>query len=150
MTDRAASLRKTDWTQVAALALGFVGLVDSAYLAFLKLTNQVVACGNVGDCEAVNNSPYAVIGGIPIALLGAAGYLLIMLAAWLDRPGQPLAETGRYAFFGLTLTGTLYSIYLTYIEFFVIRAVCPYCVVSAVVMGALFVLSVVRLRAASD
>jgi uncharacterized membrane protein len=44
----------------------------------------------------------------------------------------------------------LYSLYLTYIELFVLRAVCPFCVLSAVVMGVLFVLSIARLRAASD
>jgi uncharacterized membrane protein len=150
MTEGATSLRRSDWPRLAALILSAVGLADSAYLAFLKLTEQIVACGDVGDCQAVNNSPYAVVGGVPVALLGTAGYLLILAAVWIDRPGSAWAEAGRTAFFGLTLIGVLYSLYLTYIELFVLRAVCPFCVLSAVVMGVLFVLSIARLRAASD
>jgi uncharacterized membrane protein len=58
----------------------------------------------------------------------------------------------RLAFFGFTLAGTLYSIYLTYVEVAILRAICPFCVVSAVVMLALFIIAVYRLRAvmASD
>ena len=150
MTEGTTPLRRTDWARVAALGLALVGLADSAYLAVLKLTDQVVACGNIGDCEIVNSSRYAVIGGVPIALLGAAGFLLILIAVWIDRPAGPWAEAGRYGFFGLTLVGVLYSLYLTYLELFVLKAVCPYCVLSAVAMAALFALSIARLRAAND
>ena len=132
------------------MGLALVGLVDSIYLAVLKLTNQLAACGSLGDCESVNNSMYSEVAGVPIALLGAAAYGLILGAVWMDRPESPWSEVARYAFFGLTLVGVLYSAYLTYVEVFVLRAVCPYCVVSAVVMVALFALSIARLRAAGD
>ena len=132
------------------MGLAVVGLADSVYLTVLKLTNQLAACGSLGDCESVNNSAYSEVAGVPIALLGAAGYVLILGAIWLDRPGSSWLGIAPYAFFGLTLVGVLYSAYLTYLEVFVLRAVCPYCVVSAVVMVALFALSIARLRAAGD
>ncbi len=130
--------------------LALVGLLDSAYLAYVKLANQLASCSGIGDCETVNSSRFSEIGGVPIALLGAAGYVLILASVAVDRPGGRWEDAGRYSFFGLTLIGTLYSLYLTYIEVFVLRAVCPFCVASAVVMVALFVLSIGRLRALGD
>jgi len=150
MTAGAAPIRGVDRSRIVAVVLALVGLADSAYLAYVKLTNQLASCSNLGDCETVNSSRYSEIGGVPIALLGAAAYLIILGAVALDQPGGRWAEGGRYAFFGLSLVGTLYSLYLTYLEFFVLRAVCPFCVASAVVMILLFVLSIVRLRAPGD
>jgi uncharacterized membrane protein len=143
-------MRRVDRSRIAAVVLALVGLADSAYLAYVKLTNQLASCSNLGDCETVNSSRYSEIGGVPIALLGAAAYLIILGALALDQPGSRWAESGRYAFFGLSLIGTLYSIYLTYLEVFVLRAVCPFCVASAVAMILLFVLSIVRLQAPGD
>ena len=128
------------------MVLALLGLVDSIYLSWIKLANQVASCGPVGDCETVNNSRYAVVGGVPIAVIGAAGYLLIMALLLLDRRGGSEKEAVRFALFGVTLAGTVYSAYLTYLELYVLRAICPYCVVSALVMAGLFVLSLIRLR----
>ena len=138
--------RKRDWTWISAIALALIGLIDSIYLSYIKIANQTASCSLIGDCEAVNNSRYAVIGGVPIALLGAAGYLVILVLLYLDRPAAAGSDVIRFALFGVTLAGTLYSIYLTYLEVFVLEAICPFCVVSALVMGGLFVLSLVRLR----
>lgn len=130
------------------LVLGIIGAVDSAYLSWLKLTGSVAACSNIGDCEAVNNSRYAEIAGIPIAILGLLGYLAI-LAILLLEVKKPSWKYGlRLAFFGFTLAGTLYSIYLTYIEVAILGAICPFCVVSAIVMVALFLLAILHLRTA--
>ncbi len=131
---------------LASLLLAFAGAVDSAYLAFLKFTGAVAACSDIGDCEAVNNSKYAEIGGIPLALLGLLGYLAILAFLVLE-PRFPSWRDGLHlGVFGFTLAGTIYSVYLTYIEIFVLQAICPYCVVSAVVMLLLFVISIMRLR----
>jgi uncharacterized membrane protein len=137
---------KRDWTWIGAIVLALIGLVDSIYLSYIKLTNQTASCAVFGDCETVNNSRFAVVGGIPIAVIGAAGYLLILGLLYLDRPGAGGPEPVRLALFGVTLAGTLYSIYLTYVELFVLQAVCPFCVVSALAMIGLFVLSLIRLR----
>ncbi|MES0339063.1 MAG: vitamin K epoxide reductase family protein [Anaerolineales bacterium] len=131
---------------LASVLLALTGAVDSAYLAFLKFTGTVAACSDIGDCEAVNNSKYAEIGGIPLALLGLLGYLAILAFLILETQFPSWRDVLHLGVFGFTLAGTIYSVYLTYIEIFVLHAVCPYCVVSAVVMLLLFAISIIRLR----
>ncbi|MGD8865504.1 MAG: vitamin K epoxide reductase family protein [Anaerolineales bacterium] len=129
----------------SAVVLSFFGLVDSIYLTWIKLTGSYVTCGPIGNCEAVNSSRYAEIAGIPIALIGIFGYLTIMAVVLLEVRLPDLREVLRLAFFGFTLAGTIYSAYLTYIEIAVLNAICPYCIVSAVLMVILFGISIVRL-----
>jgi uncharacterized membrane protein len=134
------------------VVLSIVGVLDSAYLSWLKITGTVAACSNVGDCEAVNSSRYAEVAGVPIAILGLLGYFAILGVTLLENR-EPAWKSGlRLAFFGFTLAGTLYSVYLTYVEVAILRAICPFCIVSAVVMLALFIVAIYRLRAvmASD
>jgi uncharacterized membrane protein len=100
----------------------------------------------VGGCDVVNTSEYALLAGIPIALFGATAYVAILLVLWLENRNSWLSENGPLLLFGITLFGFLYSLYLTYIELFVIFAICPFCVASAVVMTIMFVLSWIRLR----
>lgn len=129
-----------------SLLLAGLGLIDAGYLTWIKLTGNVVACSNIGNCELVNNSRFADIRGVPIALLGAGAYLLILLLLGLERRSPSTGETIRMAVFGLTLVGSLYSAYLTYVEFAILRAMCPYCLASALIMLLLFALSIARLR----
>jgi len=131
------------WPSVVLAALGFV---DAAYLTWIKLTGGAVACSNVGDCEVVNNSRFAVIGGVPIALLGAGTYLLILVLLGLERSNPAAGETTRMAVFGFSLVGTLYSAYLTYVELAILKAICPYCVASSIILTLLLALSIIRLR----
>jgi uncharacterized membrane protein len=131
---------------LVSVLLVIVGAVVSAYLAFLKFTGAVAACSNIGDCDAVNNRKYAEIGGIPVALLGLLGYLAILAILVLERQFPGWKDGLLLGVFGFTLTGTIYSAYLTYIEIAVLHAICPYCVVSAVVMLLLLMISVIRLR----
>ena len=129
----------------ASVLLALTGAVDSAYLAFLKFTGTVAACSDIGDCEAVNNSKYAEIGGIPLALLGLLGYLAILAFLILETRFPSWRDGLHLGVFGFNLAGTIYSVYLTYIEIFILQAICPYCVVSAVVMLLLFAISIIRL-----
>jgi uncharacterized membrane protein len=133
------------WWVVAA-ALAAIGLVDSAYLAWLKLADRTAVCAGIGDCEAVNTSPYSEVAGIPIALLGAAAYLTVLLLLGWERRSPDRAQTARLGVFGIGLAGTLYSVYLTYLEIAVLRAICPFCVVSAVCMAGLLGVGVLRMR----
>lgn len=130
------------WISVGA---GLVGFVDSLYLTWYKIGGMVPLCEGFGDCSAVNNSRFAEIGGVPIALLGAGAYLLILALHAAEWRSLLTGETAILAVFGLGLAGTLYSAYLTYVELFVLRAVCPFCVVSAVAMTVIFVVSIIRL-----
>jgi uncharacterized membrane protein len=135
----------TDRLRWASVGLAALGALDSAYLTWVKVANATAFCSNVGDCDAVNASVYSEVVGIPIALFGLAAYLAIVAFLVLEDRGNLLREWGPLAVFGLALTGTLYSAYLTYVELFVIYAVCPYCVVSAILITGILILSIVRL-----
>ncbi len=133
-----------------SIALVAVGLLDSVYLTWIKLAHATAACAGIGDCEAVNSSIYSEIAGVPIALLGAGAYLVMLALLLLESRGGFWAENGPLGVFGLSLVGVLYSAYLTYIEVAVLYAICPFCVISAIVLVALLGVSVVRLWHAED
>lgn len=138
--------RYTDNVMRAAFLLAGLGLIDAAYLTWVKLTGSLVACSNVGNCEVVNTSRFADIRGIPIALLGAGAYLAIIVLLGLELRRPAAAEMIRMGVFGLSLVGTLYSGYLTYVELEILHAICPYCLASAIIMILLLLVSIARLR----
>jgi uncharacterized membrane protein len=131
--------------RIISLILAVIGILDSVYLSWVKITNRYALCGPIGDCESVNSSIYSEVAGIPIALLGAGAYLFIIILLLLQTQGGIWQEYGSYLIFGISLAGTLYSVYLTYLEIAVIHAICPYCVVSAIVIFLIFVISLIRL-----
>lgn len=147
MTAAQAERTPADRLRLVSAILAILGLADAGYLAWVKLANAVAACSGIGDCASVNNSRYAEMWGIPVALFGAATYLVILALLLLEGRSTENFYLFRLGVFGVTLVGTLYSAYLTYVEVAILRAICPYCVVSAGLMTALFVLSIVRLRA---
>jgi len=124
--------------------LSVIGLGVAIYLTFIETTNAKAVCGPVGDCNAVQASPFAkLFGVVPVGLVGAAGYVAILAAWFLGRSGRGrLAQLAPVAIFGMALFGVLFSIYLTYIELFVIHAVCIWCLSSAVIMALVLTLSV--------
>jgi uncharacterized membrane protein len=132
----------TIWRERLELLLILVGIGIATYLSYVKLFGLEAYCAGVGDCEAVQTSPYALFLGIPVALLGLGGYfalLAIFVVKQSDWAGW--GHLAEQVFFLSTLIGVLFSAYLTYLELFVILAVCPWCVASAVVIVLLFVLS---------
>lgn len=131
-----------------ALILSLAGLLVAGYLVWVKLMPGTPICTSFGDCEAVNNSAYSSIAGIPIALLGALAYAAIAALLLLETRLPVIATWGPLAQFGLSLTGMLYSAYLTYIEVAVLHKICPFCVTSAILISVLTVLFGVRLRKA--
>lgn len=123
-----------------------IGLVDALYLAWMKITNNPQMCiVGLGDCFTVNTSQYSEIAGIPVAVLGAAAYLCLFLILINENRTDFLQNNSVLFTFGITLTGTLFSAYLTYIELFVIKQICPFCVVSAITMFILLIISIIRL-----
>jgi uncharacterized membrane protein len=129
----------------ASILLAVLGLLDSIYLVWVKYTGTYALCGPIGNCESVNTSQYSEIFGIPISMLGAGAYAIIIVLLLLENRGQFWAEFGSMIVFGMSLVGVLYSIYLTYIEIAVLKAICPYCVISAIILFILLFLSGIRL-----
>jgi uncharacterized membrane protein len=125
----------------ATAGLAALGALISAYLTWVHYSGGLALCTGAAGCETVQASRYAVVGGVPVALLGLAAYVVLLgLALW--RPGPAGAETRRLVLFGVALAGTLYSAYLSYLELGPIGAVCPWCATSAVLMLAILALSV--------
>ena len=127
------------------LVLALLGALDAFYLTWIKLAHVQALCTSAGGCETVNTSVYSEIHGVPIALFGLAAYLAMAALFALEDRLPVLQDYAPLGVFGLALTGTLYSAYLTYVELFVLHAVCPYCVTSALLITGIFTLSVVRL-----
>ena len=131
------------WLDIAIPILSIIGLGASIYLTYVEVTHTRALCGPVGDCNAVQSSPYAKLFGIlPIGLVGAFGYIAI-LVTWLWRRFRTdsLSKIAGPVMYGMALFGTLFSIYLTYLELFVIHAVCIWCLSSAVIITALMLLN---------
>jgi len=129
----------------ASIILAVLGAADAIYLLVLKITqNELMCVGNHG-CITVNNSIYSEIYGIPVSIFGLAGYLAILAVLLLEPRWKTATENGPLAIFGMGLVGFLFSVYLTYIEAFVLFTYCPFCVISAILMTILFVLAIIRL-----
>jgi uncharacterized membrane protein len=107
-------------------ALAAVGLAIAAYLTVTKLSGGLPVCGPVSGCEDVARSEYSAIVGIPTAALGGAfSAVLVVLGLVWTRTGERRALVLAY---GLGLFGVIFVGYLTYLELFVIHAVCAWCV----------------------
>jgi uncharacterized membrane protein/thiol-disulfide isomerase/thioredoxin len=146
---RKMSAGKNNWDWLIPI-LCAVGFGVAGYLAYVETTQVKAVCGPVGDCNTVQQSEYARLFGIlPIGVMGLAGYVAI-LAAWLVTRfvKNELADWAALAIFGMTALGTLFSIYLTFLEPFVIGATCAWCLTSAILMTTLMLLSAGNAKAA--
>lgn len=147
---RPAHTQGVPWAELAVPVLSLAGLFVAGYLTYVETAQVSAVCGPVGDCNTVQQSPYArLFGVVPVGMLGVAAYLVI-LAAWLTglyAAGRP-ARLATLVLFATTLVGTLFSIYLTFLEPFVIGATCAWCLASAVIITSLFWLSTPPFRQA--
>jgi uncharacterized membrane protein len=117
-----------------------MGLVVAGYLTITKLTRaSALFCEAGTGCDIIQASPYALFLGVPTALWGAAVYAAIGIIALVG-----LSQRWWLRAFLLAVSGVAFSAYLTYLSFFVIRAVCVYCLASAAIAVALFGLLLAR------
>jgi uncharacterized membrane protein len=122
-------------------AVSVVGIALSLYLTWTYAIGSSPAClGGSGGCETVQSSPYSRLLGIPVAALGLGGYAALLLSAALR------GVVGILSGLFLALLGALYSGYLTWLEVFVIEALCQWCLASAALMVAAMILTTLRLR----
>jgi uncharacterized membrane protein len=112
--------------------LALAGLAIALYLAYVKLAGELPACAVMGGCDRVNTSIYSELFGIPVAAFGAAASGLLVAATagwWLRR-----SRSALMAAYVLGLASLPVLAYLTYLELFVIHAVCIWCVAYALTL----------------
>jgi uncharacterized membrane protein/thiol-disulfide isomerase/thioredoxin len=136
-TPREAALRRWQW---AIPPLVVLGLIVAGYLTYVETQQVAAVCGPVGDCNAVQQSEFALLFGfLPVGVLGLIGYVGIGVAWIVARYTHGLwANLAKLALVGMAWFGVAFSIYLTFLEPFVIGATCAWCLTSAVVMTLLF------------
>ena len=116
--------------RIAAFILALAGIGVATYIAIAESGGGAPKClAGGGGCETVAHSQYSHLAGINVAVIGILGYVVLLLAALV--PGDP----GRFGGFLAALIGFGFSLYLTYLELFVIDAICQWCVASAVLMA---------------
>jgi uncharacterized membrane protein len=122
---------------VLAVAIGVSG-----YLSWLKVASVDAVCisGGQFDCGTVLSSAYSELFGIPIAWLGLATNLIIAALLLLENRIEFLRESGTLIVFGVVLFAFIYSVYLVYLQAFVIQAYCPWCLGHEALITLLFVI----------
>ena len=132
---------------MVAATLSLVGLLVALYLWLWKLGLMgTMACGS-GSCETVQLSPHAVFLGLPVALYGVGGYAVLLGVSLLGL--QPRWQERREPTVWLAVLaglGVAFTLYLTYLEAFVIEAWCRWCLVSAGIIGLVFITALLGLR----
>ncbi len=131
---------------IALLAL--VGLFVAVYLWLHAIgIGGAIKCGASGACEGVQTSRWAVFLGQPVALYGVIGYVVILIVALAGlRPAALVQRGWNVLLFGLATIGFVFTLYLTYLEVFVIHAICRWCVGSALIITVIWVVAAWGLR----
>ena len=123
-----------------------IGLLVSIYMTIYKLTDNKSMCLGSGGCDIVNDSNYSMVNGIiPVAVVGVGGYATLLALLWLEKRPGFFQQNGSMIFFGVSLIGFLFTVYLIYVEIALIKAYCPFCITSQVSMTIIFILAVIRL-----
>ena len=133
---------------IVTTILALAGLAIASYLLAVRVLGEAPACGPVKGCETVATSEYATLFGLPVALYGVAFSIALAAAclAWWRRAER----RALYVAYALGLAGVFAVAYLTYLELFVIEAICVWCVSYAVTITAGWVLAILAVRSASD
>lgn len=128
------SQQTIDWSYLIAALVSLVGLADAIYLTVQHLTGQSLRCTIVSGCSEVLSSPYAQIGPVPLAAVGAFAYFTVFSLAILAVFGYQFARPLLALLVGIMFLMTLWLLYL---QAFVIHHFCQYCLLSAAVTTAL-------------
>lgn len=126
-------------------ALTLVGLLVSIYMTIYKITANDNMCIGSQGCSVVNASRYSEVYGVPVAIIGAIGYLALLAVLWLERKPGFFQQNGPLLFFALSVTGFFFTLYLVYVEAALLKSYCPFCVTSQITMTLIFGISIVRL-----
>ena len=129
---------------IAIAILALIGFGDATFLTVENILGAKVPCSIIEGCEQVLTSKYANFYGIPIALFGSVYYLIIFLFSYIsitrsDKKYLLLASS-------LTPLGFIVSIFLVFLQLVVIKAICIYCMLSALVSSLLFILGMISIK----
>ena len=128
---------------IAAALLSLIGLADALYLTIEHVTGQSVKCTIISGCSEVLSSPYAVVAVVPLAGIGAAAYFIVFSLATLAVFGYRFAAKLLIPLVALMF---LVSLWLVYLQAFVIREFCQYCLLSATITTMLLVVVLIARR----
>ena len=137
--------------RMGAALMSLVGVFVSAYLYLYKIGRiGTLACGT-GGCETVQTSVWSRFLGVEVALIGLVGYALVFGVALLAlRPALIRERWPAALLAALAWGGVLFTLYLTYLELFVIHAICRWCVGSAAIIVTILILALLALRQAPE
>ena len=135
--------------RMAIAVLALLGVIDAGYLSMYKLGIIGGITCTVGSCQQVQNSPQSMILGIPVSVLGLGAYVALLVLAIVGvQPRWAGDRRIAQAITAVSGVGVLFSAYLTYVEAQVIYMWCQYCVISAILITLIFLLSLPGLRRA--
>lgn len=135
--------KRSIYVYAAVALLSLVGLADATYLTVQHVTGESVRCTIVSGCSEVLSSQYAVVAGTPLALIGAAAYFLVFALATLAAFGYRVVVTALNL---LVASMFVVTLWLTYLQAFVIGSFCQYCLLSAAITVTLITLLIIRWR----
>lgn len=149
MTNSATSSAKPskiipNWIIFALVAVSVIGLADSSYLTAKHYLGSPINCSIFNGCEKVTTSPYSIILGVPVALLGVLYYFsfLLLVIFYLDTKREKILEfAARFSFVGI-----IASFWFLFLQIFIIKALCLYCLISAASSTTLFIISLLILK----
>ncbi|MCX6734696.1 MAG: vitamin K epoxide reductase family protein [Candidatus Peregrinibacteria bacterium] len=132
------------WLIWSLIIVSFIGFLDASYLTIAHYTGLALRCSVFSGCEQVTTSPYSVVLGIPVALMGVLYYLTILLATlfYYDSRKSYLPKYIAWA----TNAGLAASVWFVFLQLFVIKAICQYCMISATTSTLLFIFGIIIIK----
>lgn len=123
-----------------------IGILVAGYLSYVKLVDVPLVCIENGpfNCDLVQNSAYSRLFGIPIAWLGLAVYLILGAILLLENRIAFLGDYGKLIFLGINLFAWVFSIWLVYVQFVILQALCQWCLTHEVNITLLLIASGIR------
>lgn len=129
---------------LVSLILAIAGVAVAGFLSYVHYNVGALVCG-IGDCQIVQSSRYSEMFGIPIAIYGLLMYVSIIVLIIVRSTMIEIEDLANTAILVLLIAGTIYAAYLTYLEIEVIRAICQWCVISAIITVFLLIVESVRM-----
>jgi uncharacterized membrane protein len=134
------------WLYRASVALVVLGLLVSTYMYIYKLTDNNAMCLGSGDCSDVIHSKYSEINDVlSVPQFGVGGFIVLLVLLIIEPRYDFFRKNGTLLVFATALIGFLFTLWLIFVEFVLIKKLCPFCLTTQAVMILVFILSIIRL-----